>query len=274
MIGAEDPQVTRRLADGNVIPCLGLGVWQVDPGETTEEAVSHALAVGYRHVDTAQIYRNEEGVGRAIKASGLPRQEIFVTTKFDPRRRHAEKEAERSLERLGVDYVDLYLVHWPQGGPTWAWPEMERARERGLARSIGVSNFDADELAAVLAAADAPPVVNQVEFNPFAFRRQLQEQSEREGVAIEAYSPLTTGRNLGDPVLAEVAARVKRTPAQVLLRWALQHDTIVLPKSVGPERIEENAAIFDFKLNDAEMSVLDALDRTGGTSIAREGKWW
>ncbi len=274
MIGAEDPQVTRRLADGNVIPRLGLGVWQVDPGQTTEEALSHALAVGYRHVDTAQIYRNEEGVGRAIKASGIPREEIFVTTKFDPRRQHAEKEAEGSLERLGIDYVDLYLVHWPQGGPTWAWPEMERARERGLARSIGVSNFDTDELAAVLAGADAPPVVNQVEFNPFAFRRQLQEQSEREGVAIEAYSPLTTGRNLGDAVLAEVAARVNRTPAQVLLRWALQHDTIVLPKSVRPERIEENAAIFDFELNDAEMSVLDALDRTGGTSSAREGKWW
>lgn len=274
MSATDQSQLTRRLADGDVIPRLGLGVWQVDPGKTTEESVGHALAMGYRHVDTAQLYRNEEGVGRAIEASGIAREEVFVTTKFDPRKRDPEKELERSLKRLGLDYVDLYLVHWPQGGPTWAWPGMQMTRTRGLARSIGVSNFDTTELAAVLSAADSPPVVNQVEFNPFAYRHRLQEESERQGVAIEAYSPLTTGRNLGHPVLAEVAARVARTPAQVLLRWALQRDTIVLPKSVRPERIEENAAIFDFALDDAEMRVLDALDRTGGTGSAREGKWW
>ena len=269
MSAPEETVTTRRLADGNVIPVLGLGVWQVEPGPTTD-----ALSVGYRHVDTAQLYRNEEGVGNAIRASGVAREEVFVTTKFDPRQRHPEKEMEQSLRRLGLDYVDLYLVHWPAGDPVRSWAEMQRAHKRGLARSIGVSNYSADELEAVLAQAEVPPVVNQVEFNPFAYRRELQQEDERHGVALEAYSPLTTGRNLDHPVVAEVAALVKRTPAQVLLRWALQRGTIVLPKSIRPQRIEENARIFDFVLNEGELGVLDELDRTGGTRAARERKWW
>src|SRR5947199_5217082 len=178
----------RTLRDGNEIPLLGLGVWQVRGGPETENAVRWALELGYRHIDTAQAYGNEESVGRALRESGVPRDEVFITTKFYPAREDPEAEAQRSLERLGVDQVDLYIIHWPQGGPTWAWPGMERAQESGYARSIGVSNFNVDELEAVIAAADTPPVVNQVQFSPFKHRRALLEACDRLGVAPEAYS--------------------------------------------------------------------------------------
>src|SRR5215211_4942827 len=161
----------RVLDDGNEIPLLGLGVWQVPKGAETENAVRWALELGYRHIDTAQAYGNEESVGRALRDSGVPREEVFVTTKFYPAGRDPAAEAEGSLRRLGIDQLDLYIIHWPQGGPTWAWPGMERARERGHARSIGVSNFDVSELAAVVAAAETPPVANQVQFSPFKYRR-------------------------------------------------------------------------------------------------------
>jgi diketogulonate reductase-like aldo/keto reductase len=258
----------RRLADGNEIPLLGLGVWQIPNGPECVQAVSWALALGYRHIDTAQIYRNEESVGRALKTSGLPRDEVFITTKFDPARRDPVAEAEHSLRRLGLDYVDLYLVHWPQGGPTRAWPGMERSRERGYARSIGVSNFGVSDLGRVMAAATTAPVVDQVELSPFAYRRGLLDAGTKRGVVLEAYSPLGTGRHLSDGSVKRVASRVGRTPAQVLLRWCLQHDLVVLPKSTHRQRIEENSRIFDFTLAEPEMAELDALDRTGGTERA------
>src|SRR3954464_13111139 len=173
----------RELADGNRIPLLGLGVWQVEPGEETENSVRWALELGYRHIDTAQAYGNEESVGQALADSDVPREEIFRATKFYPGHDDPEAEAEKSLERLGVDQVDLYIIHWPQGGPTWAWPGMERARERGYARSIGVSNFSVAELDELLAGASTPPVVNQVQFSPFKFRRRLLEACEERGVA-------------------------------------------------------------------------------------------
>jgi diketogulonate reductase-like aldo/keto reductase len=264
----------RVLADGNEIPLLGLGVWQVPDGPECENAVRWALEAGYRHVDTAQAYGNERSVGRALRDSGVPREEIFVTTKFYPARKDPEAEAQRSLERLGVDYVDLYIIHWPQGGPTWAWDGMQRAKERGYARSIGISNFSAEELDEVLGVADTPPVVNQVQFSPFEYRHGLLEACEERGVAIEAYSPLGTGRHLGDERVARIAERVGRTQAQVLIRWCLQRDLIVLPKSTHHERIVENAQVFDFTLSDEDMAALDALDTTGGTDAAREGKWW
>jgi diketogulonate reductase-like aldo/keto reductase len=260
----------RLLRDGNEIPLPGLGVWQVRPGRETEDAVRWALELGYRHIDTAQAYGNEESVGKALRDSGVPREEVFVATKFYPGSKDPEAEAEQSVRRLGVDQVDLYLIHWPQGGPTWAWPGMEGARERGLARSIGVSNFDVAELDAVLAQARVPPVVNQVQFNPFKYRRALLDACAQRDVVLEAYSPLTTGRNLGDRRLAQIAERVGRTPAQVLLRWAVQRGLPVIPKSRRRERIEENAQIFDFELSDAAMQELDALDRTGGTGRAGE----
>jgi 2,5-diketo-D-gluconate reductase A len=264
----------RVLADGNELPLLGLGVWQVSPGPDTENSVRWALEAGYRHIDTAQAYGNEGSVGAALRDSGVPRDDIFLTTKFYPGSKDPEAEAERSLERLGVDQVNLYLIHWPQGGPTWAWPGMERAHERGYARSIGISNFDVGELEAVMAEANVPPVVNQIQFNPYKYRRALFEACEERGVVLEAYSPLGTGRLLADRRIAEVAERVGRTPAQVLLRWCVQRNIPTISKSTHRERIEENAQIFDFELSDEDIAALDALDETGGTDRALERKWW
>jgi diketogulonate reductase-like aldo/keto reductase len=267
---------TRALTSGNEIPLLGFGVWQVPDGQECVDAVTWALEAGYRHVDTAQAYGNEKSVGRALRESGVPREEVFVTTKFYPRSksRDAEAEAERSLERLGLDYVDLYIIHWPEGGPAWAWDGMQRAHEQGYARSIGVSNFSVAEIDELRASADVPPSVDQVQFSPFEFRRGLWEGCEERDVVIEAYSPLGTGRHLGDDEVGRIAERLGRTPAQVLVRWALQRDLVVLPKSTHRERIEENAQVFDFSLTDEDMAALDALDETGGTEEARESKWW
>jgi diketogulonate reductase-like aldo/keto reductase len=264
----------RVLADRNEIPLVGLGVWQVPEGPECEDAVRWALEAGYRHIDTAQAYGNERSVGNALRDSGVPREDVFITTKFYPARKDAEAEAERSLERLGVDRVDLYIIHWPQGGPTWAWDGMQRARDAGYARSIGISNFSLAEIDELLAVADTPPVVNQVQFSPFEHRRRLLEGCEERGIAIEAYSPLGTGRHLGDDRVAAIAERVGRTPAQVLIRWCLQRDTIVLPKSTHRERIVANFQVFDFTLSDEDMAALDALDATAGTDVARERKWW
>jgi diketogulonate reductase-like aldo/keto reductase len=264
----------RVLADGNEIPLLGLGVWQVPNGPECENAVRWALELGYRHIDTAQAYGNEESVGRALRDSGVPREEVFITTKFYPARADAEAEARASLERLGVDHVDLYIIHWPQGGPTWAWPGMERAREHGHARSIGVSNFSVSELDELMSVADTPPVVNQVQFSPLKYRRKLLEACEARKVALEAYSPLGTGRHLSDGRVRQIAERVGRTPAQVLLRWCVQRDLVVIPKSTHRDRIEENAQTFDFTLSDEDIAALDALDETGGTDRALERKWW
>jgi diketogulonate reductase-like aldo/keto reductase len=264
----------RSLADGHELPMLGLGVWQIPDGPECADAVLAAFAAGYRHVDTAQAYGNERSVGRALRDSGVAREEVFITTKFQPRRKDAEAEAQRSLERLGVERVDLYIIHWPRSGPTWAWDGMQRARERGYARSIGVSNFSLGELDELLAVADTPPMVNQVQFSPFEYRRALLAGCEERGVAIEAYSPLGTSRHLRDDRVRQIADRLGRTPAQVLIRWCLQRDLVVLPKSTHRERIEENAQVFDFTLSDEDMAALDALDTTGGTERARERKWW
>jgi diketogulonate reductase-like aldo/keto reductase len=264
----------RELADGHEIPLLALGVWQVPDGRECEDAVRWALEAGYRHIDTAQAYRNERSVGRALRDSGVPRDDVFITTKFYPGAEDAEAEAQRSLERLGVDFVDLYIVHWPQGGPTRAWPGMQRAHERGHARSIGVSNFSAGQLDELLAVADTPPVVNQVQFSPFEYRRRLLEACEERHVAVEAYSPLGTGRHLDDATVAGIAERLERTPAQVLIRWCLQRNLVVLPKSTHRERIEQNAQVFDFTLSAEDMAALDALDSTQGTEQALESTWW
>ena len=268
------PDQVRTLADGGVIPVLGLGVWQVRNGRNCVNAVRWALELGYRHIDTAQAYGNEESVGRVLKASGVPRGDVFITTKFFPGGKDPAAEAAKSLKRLGVDYVDLYLIHWPQGGPTWAWPGMERARELGYARSIGVSNFSVTELDELAPVANVAPVVNQVQVSPFEYRRALIQSAHERGIVTEAYSPLGTGRHLSNNVINRIAARTGRTAAQVLLRWCVQHDLVVLPKSTHRDRIAENAQIFDFALSADDMAELDALDRTGGTDRAREDKWW
>jgi diketogulonate reductase-like aldo/keto reductase len=266
--------LARVLADGSKMPMLGLGVWQVPNGQECVNAVRWAIELGYRHIDTAQAYGNEESVGKALRESGVAREEVFITTKFYPGSRDPAGEAKESLERLGVDYVDLYLVHWPQGGPTRAWPGMERAHELGYARAIGVSNFNVTELQAVLASAAVPPVANQVQFSPFRYRRALLEACQQRNIALEAYSPLGTGKHLSDKTVNQIARRLGRTPAQVLLRWCVQHDVPVIPKSTHHHRIEENSQIFDFSLSAEEMADLDSKDETNGTDRALERKWW
>ena len=265
-----DDERTFVLANGNEIPMLGLGVWHTPKGPECVNAVRWALELGYRHIDTAQAYGNEESVGQALRESGVPREDVFVTTKFYPARKDPAAMAERSLKRLGIDYVDLYLIHWPRGGSTWAWPGMERARERGYARSIGVSNFSVGELAAGTTA----PVVNQVQFSPFEYRRELLAACGSRGIVLESYSSLGTGRHLRDDTVRRIGERLGRTPAQVLLRWCVQRGVPVIPKSTHRDRIEENAHIFDFTLSDEDVAALDALDRTGGTDRALERAWW
>jgi diketogulonate reductase-like aldo/keto reductase len=262
------------LEDGAEIPLLGLGVWQVPNRRECVDAVRWALELGYRHIDTAQAYGNEESVGQGLRESGVARDQVFITTKFFPRRQDPVAEIERSLQRLGVDHVDLYIVHWPEGGPTWAWPGMERAREAGYARSIGVSNFGADELQQLLGTATVPPVVNQVQFSPYEYRKALLESCRENGIALEAYSPLGTGRHLRSEAVTRIARRQGRTPAQVLLRWCVERGIPVIPKSTHRERIAENARLFDFGLSDEDIAELDALDRTGGTDRALERRWW
>jgi diketogulonate reductase-like aldo/keto reductase len=264
----------RKLADGNEIPLLGLGVWQVDNSQECVDAVRWALEVGYRHIDTAQAYGNEKSVGQGLRESGVRREDVFITTKFFPKRKDPLAEIERSLERLGVDYVDLYIIHWPEDGPTWAWPGMEQAHEAGYARSIGVSNFGVDELRQVREIATVPPVVDQVQFSPYEYRKALLDRSGENGIALEAYSPLGTGRHLDSEAVSRIAERHGRTPAQVLIRWCIERGIPVIPKSIHRERIAENGAVFDFALSAEEIAELDALDRTGGTERARENTWW
>ncbi len=252
------------------MPVLGLGVWQMAAGSETEQAVEWALEAGYRHIDTASMYRNEQSVGAALRRSGLPREQLFVTTKLMPAHPSAARELEKSLSRLGLDHVDLYLIHWPL--PLLSahlWRQLESLRERGLAVEIGVSNFGRDRLETLKRGASRIPAVNQVQFSPFRYRRRLLDYCLRQGIVLEAYSPLARGQGLQDPTITAVAERVGRTPAQVMLRWAIQHQAVVIPKSSREERIRSNAQLFDFELADADMRILDALDRTNGSAQAR-----
>jgi 2,5-diketo-D-gluconate reductase A len=246
------------LAGGVLMPLVGLGVWQV-PAHETEGAVRVALEAGYRHVDTAAAYRNEEGVGRAVRGSGLPREEVFVTTKWNPRSGDPEPELQASLRRLGLDHVDLYLIHYPTRATDGLWPAFERMHAQGLARAIGVSNYDPGRLGRLVARASVPPAVNQIDFSPFLFSPEVVEAHRRAGVVLEGYSPLARGRRIDHPVIAEVARRHDRTPAQVMVRWAVQRGIPAIPKSSRPERIVENRRVFDFALADDDMARLDAL---------------
>ncbi len=249
----------RTLSNGVKMPILGLGVWQAGAGTETEQAVRWALEAGYRHIDTARLYRNEESVGKAVRDSGVPREEIFITTKLQPREADGLKALEESCRLLGTDYVDLYLIHWPTGRADEQWRALEAGYERGLAKAIGVSNWSEDDLRQTFALAEVRPQVNQVESHPFAFPRRVWELCEAEGVVFEAYSPLSRGRNLRNKTITAIAERHGRTPAQVVLRWQVQRDIVVIPKSVRQARIAENAQIFDFALSEREMAELDGL---------------
>jgi diketogulonate reductase-like aldo/keto reductase len=255
---------TLKLNTGAKIPAVGLGVWQTPKGERTEEAVGAALRHGYRHVDTARIYGNERDVGAAVRASGIGREQIFVTTKLwndDQGYDSALRAFDASLSRLGLDYVDLYLVHWPVPGKRKeSWRALEKLFREKRARAIGVSNFLVPHLKELLADAEVVPAANQIELSPFLQHRETRALCAETGIVVEAYSPLTRGKRLGDPRLVKVAARVGKSPAQVLLRWGVQHGLVVLPKSANEARIVENASLFDFALDAEAMKELDAME--------------
>lgn len=252
------------LNDGHAMPQVGLGVWQAPRGAVTRDAVLSALAQGYRHIDTARIYGNEADVGSAVRDSGIPREQVFVTTKLwndDQGFDSALRAFELSLKRLGLDYIDLYLLHWPVAGKRLdSWEALEQLHREGRAKSIGVSNFLTPHLRELLDVAEVPPAANQIELTPFLQRRDTRELCKKHRIIVQAYSPLTRGEKLAHPVLVQAARKASRTPAQVLLRWGIQHGHVVLPKSTTPARIAENAALFDFELDAASMVALDGLE--------------
>ncbi len=250
---------TIELRNGSRMPTLGLGTWKMDDAEA-ERVVGEALEMGYRHIDTATLYANETGVGRAIRASSVPREEIFVTTKLHPSNFDAPRAAlEMSLERLGLPYVDLYLIHAPRADmPEDIWHSMERIYGDETARAIGVSNFGISELEP-LVGSKVPPMVNQVRCTPFDFDRELFDYCAAKGVVFEAYSPLGRGAHFSDETIARIAEKYARTPAQVLLRWNIEHGMVTIPKSSDHERMRENLAIFDFSLEADDVAALDAL---------------
>lgn len=255
--------------DGRSIPQVGLGVWRT-PNETAVTAVQTALEAGYRHVDTAAIYGNEEGVGEGLKQSGVPREEVFVTTKLwneDQGFDSTLRACEASLDRLGVAYVDLYLIHWPAPRKDRyldTWKAFVRLKEEGRVRSIGVSNFEAEHLDRIIDATGVVPVLNQIELHPRFQQRALREIHAARGIATQSWSPLGQGQLLEDPVITGIAARHGRTPAQIIIRWHIDKGLIVIPKSVTPSRIRQNFDVFGFSLSADDVAAIDALDSADG----------
>ncbi len=253
------------LNDDNGIPSLGIGVGELSDAET-ERAVSTALEIGVRLIDTAAAYGNEAAVGRAIAASGIPRAEVFVTTKLataDHGFRAAQDACRASIERLGTDYVDAYLIHWPAGDPgqyLHSWGGMLKLREDGLAKSIGVCNFSAEDLSNVIELSYVAPAINQIELHPLLNQAELRAANAEHDIVTEAYGPLGVGRLLDNPTVTSVAAEYGKSPAQVLIRWSLQLGNVVIPRSATPARIVENADVFDFELTAGHMDALNALD--------------
>lgn len=253
------------LANGVKMPWLGLGVYKAKEGEEVEQAVKAALRIGYRSVDTAAFYGNEEGVGRAVRESGIPREEIFITTKVwnsDQGYESTLAAFEASLRRLGMEYVDLYLIHWPvKGKYKETWRAMETLYKEGKVRAIGVSNFQVHHLKDLMSDAEIKPMVNQVEFHPFLTQEKLRDFCRNEGIQLEAWSPLMRGEVVNVPEIVELSEKYGKTPAQIVLRWDLQHFVVTIPKSVREARIRENADLFDFELSEEDMAKLDALNR-------------
>ena len=280
------------LNDGRKIPQLGLGVWRISAGRKCEAAARTAFEAGYRHIDTASLYGNEESVGAAVRASGIPREEIFVTTKLS-NSDHAspERALETSLKKLKLDFVDLYLIHYPVPERLRSWRALEKFKQQGKARSIGVSNFTIRHLTELLAQTDIVPALNQVEFHPYLYQRELLEFCVARGIVLEAYCPLTQGERLNDRKLIAIAKKYPSTSpkpserrtlvpfmsgtsraegtkstAQILIRWAIQHNLVVIPKSANADRIRENAAVFDFAIADEDMQTLDGFNEGLRTS--------
>jgi 2,5-diketo-D-gluconate reductase A len=256
------------LNDGNTIPQLGFGVFLIEPHDTSE-AVEEALRIGYRHIDTAEMYGNEKEVGEAIRASGLDRGDVFVTSKLN-NAFHEPDDARRAFEGtlsdLGFDYVDLFLIHWPlptlyDGDFVSTWKTLEAFKADGRARSIGVSNFQVEHLEQLAAETETVPAVNQIEVHPYLTNEAVRSYGREHGIATEAWSPIARGAVLDDPTITGIAERVGKTPAQVVLRWHIQRGDIVFPKSVTPSRMKENFEVFDFELGSEDMEEISALDR-------------
>jgi 2,5-diketo-D-gluconate reductase A len=257
-----------ELNDGRHIPQLGFGVYKVAPDETAQ-AVRTALDVGYRHVDTAAMYGNEQGVGRGIRDAGVDRADVFITSKLNNgfhEPNDARTAFDATLAALGTDYVDLYLIHWPlptryDGDFVSTWRTLEEFAGDGRARSIGVSNFQVPHLRRLAAATDTVPAVNQIEAHPYFTNADVRDYGRQHGIVTEAWSPIARGTVLGDPVVTRIAESTGRTPAQVVLRWHVQRGDVVFPKSASPQRIAENFSLFDFELSDADVAAISALDR-------------
>ena len=249
-----------RLNSGVEIPILGLGTWRAEGKECTQ-AILWAFEAGYRHIDTAAYYGNEEAVGKAIQDSGLDREEIFVTTKLwndDHGYNNALKAFDKSLKRLNLDYIDLYLIHWPvTGRRIETWKALEKLMDDGKVRAIGVSNFMIRHLEELLSNVDIIPAINQIEFNPYIYQKGLHQYCSKHYIQLEAFAPIVRARKFDDPKLLELCKKYDKTPAQILLRWAIQHDIIVIPKSVHKERIIENSLVFDFEISSEDMKILD-----------------
>lgn len=258
-------QGTVTLHNGVKMPYFGLGVYKIEDGNDVINSVKTALKFGYRSIDTAALYENEEGVGQAIKDSGIPREEIFVTTKVwntDHGYENTLKAFDKSIAKLGLEYVDLYLIHWP-GKDKFVdtWRALEKLYREGLVRAIGVSNFKPHHLQTLMDKSEEKPVINQVELHPYFQQKELREFCKEHDIVVEAWSPLARGQVLDDPVLNKIGKKYGKSPAQVTLRWHLQSDIVVIPKSVTPSRIKENADIFDFELTDEEMGQINQIDK-------------
>lgn len=266
------------LSNGVAIPWVGFGTWQTPDGQVAAESVKTALAAGYRHIDTASIYRNETGVGQGIRESGVPREEIFVTTKIWNNKRGYEKtreSVEKSLERLGLDYLDMVLIHWPAAPhrvENWeelnqsTWQALTDLYKEGNIRAIGVSNFKPHHLKALLEA-EVKPMVNQIELHPGMTQQETVDLCKEHGILLEAWSPLGCGRLLDHPFLGELAAKYGKSVAQVCIRWCLQKGFLPLPKSVTPARIQQNAQVFDFVISDEDMAAMDTMENVGWSGL-------
>ncbi|MBU5466887.1 aldo/keto reductase [Virgibacillus sp. MSJ-26] len=259
--------VFKTLNNNLHIPQLGYGVWKV-PNEEATEAVEHALDTGYRLIDTAKVYGNEQGVGEALANSSIPREELFITTKVwnaDQGYDNTLKAFNKSIEKLGLDYVDLYLIHWPT--PEYdeyvdTYKALEKLYKDGRTKSIGVCNFDIEHLERLMDECDIVPAVNQVECHPYLQQKELKDFCHKHDIVLEAYSPLMNGTKvLEDPVIKQIAKQYDKTPAQVILRWHLQSDVVIIPKTVTPSRMKENLDVFDFELTDSDMERIAELDR-------------
>ncbi len=255
-----------KLNDGKHIPMLGYGTWQIPDGRPVEDCVYAALIAGYRLVDTAKIYENERGVGSAIKkaiASGISREEIFVTTKlWNGDHDNVEQAFDESLKRLGLEYIDLYLIHWPVTGKRIkTWKIFEKLLKTGKVKSIGVSNFTIKQLQELMEQTSVVPVVNQVEFSPWNYQKELLDFCNKSKIVLEAYSPLTRGKKLNDQTVVSIAKKYGKSPAQIIIRWCLQHNIVLIPKSTDPVKIKENANVYDFDIAADDMRKLDSLNQ-------------